>query len=471
MSSINRIFKDTAIYALAPQLPRLLNLFLLPFITPYLTPLDYGIFGLLVAYVGLVDGAKDLGFNLIITNSYFKHPRKYLFVWSRIYSFLFVWSLILLCALIPVVYLVIPSENLSFSGFVTVALAFLFPPVIFSTANSIGISYLQFQQKPMAIAAVSVFTGILSVMLTYFFIVSCGEGYKGFIYSSFIASVISYFYYQYIIWFVLKIRLKLNFSFRWVKKNLKKTWPTIPHFYTNYILTFSDRILLNLNGVSLSQIGLYSFSYNIGNNFSVLGKSVARASTPIYLRAYKLGENFKIQKLTILLQTIFLVSGLLLCLWMKELFQLLAKNPQLTSGFYLAIPIVMANTIYPVFFASISLLRYHEKTKVFWKITSIACVLNISLNILLIPVWGIEAAAFVTFLSYLYMGFSGFFVKEFRKINKDNYHELLWIGIIISTFFFGWFCRDVTVSIKFMISFFTMIPMFFVFKSYRSLPG
>ena len=49
---IKKIFGHSALYTLANNIPLLANLIILPIITPFLNREDYGIYGLLFAYLG-----------------------------------------------------------------------------------------------------------------------------------------------------------------------------------------------------------------------------------------------------------------------------------------------------------------------------------------------------------------------------------------------------------------------------------
>lgn len=452
MSSIKRLFRNTLVYAVAPQLSKILNLLILPFITSHLTATDYGIYALLAAYIGVIEGLKDLGFSLLITNAYFKQPLRYKQIWQRIYGFNFIWGIILFFLATPLVYFTIPEQDRVMNEFLILAVTALLPTAIYSSVNIFGICYFQYQERPMPIAIVSVVTGLISAIGTYFFAVELGCGYKSFIYSSFIAATVAFIFYQIVIRSLVGIKLKFEFTYKWVVRKLKKTVPTIPHFYTNYVLSISDRLILRFYEIPLSQIGAYGFAYNLANNYSMLGKAVAKASGPFYMRSYKSGDTTIILKVTAILQLIFLTGAVVLCLWMKEIFGVLANNKELSDSYYLAIPVIMANAVYPLYFASISLLRYKGITFVFWKITAVACIINVGLNLILIPFFGIEAAALVTLVSHLYMGFSGFAIKEFRDLNNVDYHEVRWLTAMLATSMIALLLRDSDFEIKSVVT-------------------
>ncbi|PKP46454.1 MAG: hypothetical protein CVT95_06975 [Bacteroidetes bacterium HGW-Bacteroidetes-12] len=61
---LKKLFSHSFLYAVGPQIPRFANLLVLPIITQYLTSLDYGVYGTLLAYTGLMQGLKSLGFDV-----------------------------------------------------------------------------------------------------------------------------------------------------------------------------------------------------------------------------------------------------------------------------------------------------------------------------------------------------------------------------------------------------------------------
>jgi O-antigen/teichoic acid export membrane protein len=69
---IKKIFKESFLYTFANHAPLLVNIFILPIITPYLTANDYGIYGLALAYTGALSALANLGFIPLFQNSFFK---------------------------------------------------------------------------------------------------------------------------------------------------------------------------------------------------------------------------------------------------------------------------------------------------------------------------------------------------------------------------------------------------------------
>ena len=81
--SIAQIFKSSFYYGVIPKISTLINVLLLPIITPYLTPYDYGIWGIISSYSGMFLAIAPLGLHMHLSNSYFEY-KKWQLVWGHI---------------------------------------------------------------------------------------------------------------------------------------------------------------------------------------------------------------------------------------------------------------------------------------------------------------------------------------------------------------------------------------------------
>ena len=113
----------------------------------------------------------------------------------------------------------------------------------------------------------------------------------------------------------------------------------------------------------------------------------------------------------------------------------------------------------PLYWASVNKLLFYEKTNKLWRISFIAGILNVLLNIIFIPLYGIYAAAITTLLSLIYMGVSPFYLKEYREMENQNYFPIFWmIGIVMLTIIV-FLLKDVSVFYKSFISL-TLLSLF-----------
>ncbi|MFV0238230.1 MAG: lipopolysaccharide biosynthesis protein, partial [Flavobacteriales bacterium] len=56
-----KLFTNSFIYGLGPQVPKVVSVLVLPFITEFLTPEDYGIYGIITAYMASLVAFSILG--------------------------------------------------------------------------------------------------------------------------------------------------------------------------------------------------------------------------------------------------------------------------------------------------------------------------------------------------------------------------------------------------------------------------
>jgi len=105
-----------------------------------------------------------------------------------------------------------------------------------------------------------------------------------------------------------------------------------------------------------------------------------------------------------------------------------------------------------MYFGSINKLFYLEKTTVLWKISFIAGVANVIMNFIFIPIFGYKVAAVTTFISLMFMGYSGYFLKDFKENCNINYYPFYWIAGTIILTILSYLIRDIALVSKMVIS-------------------
>ncbi|NOS90643.1 MAG: lipopolysaccharide biosynthesis protein, partial [Cyclobacteriaceae bacterium] len=133
------------------------------------------------------------------------------------------------------------------------------------------------------------------------------------------------------------------------------------------------------------------------------------------------------------------------------------RNESLQQSFHLGIIMVMAFNYRPMYAGANSKLLYTEKTKILWRVSFIAGVSNVAMNLVAIPIWGFEAAAYTTYISYMYMGYSGFYFKVFKEVNPVKYYPEIWLVITICATALAYGVVDLNFIIKAIITIFLLI--------------
>lgn len=426
---IKKLFSHTAIYGLAPQISKLAQFFVLPIITQDLTDVDFGVAGVMTAYTSAIAVLSILGLRVILVNSFYKSPLRYKWTWRQIYGFLTLWNIFYCVLLGALIFWVVPEEAQDDRWMIVILN--VVPIVFFGPTASIGSTYYQVKQMPLQIGLRTAVLGVLGVCLNLYFISYLKMGYMGWFWSACIVGLLSNLSYWYPL--VYKIRMSPIFNFKWrtIKNSLKISLPTVPHYYSGYLLDTSDKMIMDMLHVSTDNIGKYNVAYTVSGIVQQIGVASGMAVGPMMMERYQKGDDKGARNIIFLLQGLFLFGTFLLCIWLKEAFYLLIQNASLASMYPLGIVIIMGYNYRPMYYGANNKLFYTEKTNVIWKVTFVAGLLNVVLNFATIPIFGFQAAAYTTFVSLMFMGYVGFYLKVFKKINSANFYPLYWLSATV----------------------------------------
>lgn len=450
---LRKLLTHSTIYSLAPQAPKIASLILMPVITQHVTASDYGIYGVITSYLFFLTALKDLGFGVVFVNTFYKSPVRWKLIWRMLHGHLLLWGIFFLVITLAILAFAIPGN--ARGNYWTIALLTVIPALLFDNTNTIGSYYYRFSQQPVFVALVSVLAGITSVLVTYISIVYYNLGYLGWFIASFASSLVMFGAYFYPVYVRLKLLPIVRFRKKFITPHLRVALPMIPHNYSSYLLNSSDRVVMDLSKVNLSQIGKYNIAYSFGNYLEAFGEAIGMAVGPFYSKLYasnKADDQRSERTLTFFLMGAFLLLAFLLSLWLRELFVLLIRNEELRSAYGIGIIIIMGYSYRPMYWSAGIKLSMLEKTGLLWRISFVAGVLNVVLNIIFIAHFGIWAAAISTMVSLLYIGFSGFFLPSYRRLGGLNHYPLAWMSGIIAMTILAFLLKDVAVPLKLVVS-------------------
>jgi O-antigen/teichoic acid export membrane protein len=447
---IKKLFSHTAIYGLAPQIPKIVSLLVLPIITKDLTNIDYGVYGVITAYTAAVSVFSVLGLRLILINGFYHYPGQYKWVWRQVYGFLNLWNLFFALVLGVFICLIVPEEAIG--NRYTLALLNIIPFAFFGATSLVGMTYYQLKQKPFQIALRTSILGVLTVLLNLYLISYLKMGFMGWFWTNCIVGVLTNLSYLYPVNIKYKLSPIYNFKYRLIKKSLKVALPIIPHHYSAYLVESSDRMVMDVLNTSTGNIGKYNMAYSMGNVFSSLGIAAGYAVGPMMNEMYKKKDDLGARNLVFGLQIGFFYITFCSCIWMKEIFYLLIKNDTLNKMYYLAIIIAMSYNYRPLYLGAVNKLFYKEKTNFLWKLTLTAGLINLGLNFICIPIFGFEAAAFTTFIALMYMGYAGYYSKVFKEENTVDFYQLYWLLTTIILTIIAYYIVELNTSLKLLVS-------------------
>jgi len=466
-----KIIYKAILFTLALRFPQIVNILILPLITPFLTLKDYGVFGLISAYLIIFQILVPLGLPVVLQNTYFEKKETFNQLWANMYGLMTLFSIIMSILCCVTLYLIIPSEESS-NYFL---LAFLLSGyLILSPIETIATNFFVLKGKPYPILYRSVLTALIAGMISFYTIKILGLGYLGWFISMFSTNLILTVSYIKIFWSKFKIFPKIKIPSKREIKEYSTGFKVIPHNLSLYFFNTSDRAILDLFKINISDIGLYSQGYSIGANGMILINGIFSAFTPKIQTLYRKGDPGSLKQLREIFKMILIVTlGIIfvISLWMKEIYFFLFRNPELQIGYPIGLIILASSSFWLLYsFASIPLF-IKKKTEIVFSISLVGAITNVLLNVLFIPQYGIWAAALSTYLSYLIIGISIFFYRRYIYLLEQIFEKPLLfylmatLAIVILTII-AYLFKDATIPVKLSISVISIFSflLFFYFQ-------
>ncbi|MBU3142591.1 oligosaccharide flippase family protein [Clostridium sp. CF012] len=240
---------------------------------------------------------------------------------------------------------------------------------------------------------------LLNLMFTIVFVVLWSRGIIG-VYEGYILSNIFMFIYLMI---VKDSKYRFEMDLKMLKNMLKFSAGFIPSCMASTVLTLSDRYFLR-NYRSFGETGIYSVGYKFGMLIEPLFVSPFRQIfTPYKLQIWKeknAEEKFNAMFIKYHVMGCFVMLGI--CMYSKTMILLLSTADSIVA--YKIVPfVVISYFLYGMsIFYSLGI-ELKNKTYLDGFVMIAAGIVNIILNILLIPSMGMYGAALATAISYIVM--------------------------------------------------------------------
>jgi len=439
------VIRNVSFYTIGAMIPKVIGFFLLPIFTRYLSPTEYGIMNYTNSITIFL-----FAFTVLSLNTYLL---KYIFDYEKeedkkklignVFAFIAIINFIMLgveLALFPKIILAF-NIKVDFHPYFLLALINNFLNVF----SVVPLIIYRYKGKAINFVLVNATKSFIQVIFSLILVIHFNMGILGRYYGSLIANVIFLVIYILIIY----RNAILNLNLPQIKRGLKFSLPLVPSTFLHIIINVADRIILE-RYVPLAALGIYSVSYTLGTVLQIFVYSSYLAFEPIVFS--KIGKvDFSKTIIKIRKYYLFVIFSLsfLYVLFSKEILLIMASS-KFSSG-YKVIPIIVFATIFlseNYLFGTI--LIGIKKTKISLILNLIGAVINVIVNLLLIPVIGIYGAAISTLTSYLVMFCLFYFYlnkhmgMKFLKINKDIMSLL--IGSLLAYVFIYNFNYDINLQ-------------------------
>lgn len=456
------LFKGSAIYGITPFIPRIITVLILPIMTKYMTSADYGIIGTITSITFAVQALHDLGLRALLPNYFYKSRGHYKVMWREIYGFLSLWMILYALIQATLLYFFIPEEAESNKWLIIILSNF--STVFFGPTSTIGNMYYQLSLKPMPVAMRGLASGIITILANFVCVVYFKWGYMG----AYVGTFAGHFLVNASYWPVLNRKLGLspiyNFKWRTIKKALKVSLPTIPHYYTTYLMNSTNVVAMNYYDRSQAEIGHLTMAQNINNMFNTVINAVNQVFTPM---CYQYIREKNPKEMKRMFYTYILIAyslTFLYSLWSKEAYGILISNDELAATYRYSIILAMALNYRPLYVYSSNYFFYHEKTVQLLGITLASGLICTAFYFIMTPFWGTNAAVIGFYVGSLYYGYSGYFYSFYKE---NTVYKVKWVFALFAQILLtvvAYFVVDAILPIKIGVTLVFVIAVLVLFN-------
>ncbi|MBO8157761.1 MAG: oligosaccharide flippase family protein [Bacillaceae bacterium] len=383
----NKLLTNSILYTFGSMMTPLIGLVMLPVYTENLTPSEYGIMTTVQTLVGLLQLLLLLSLHGAVTRLFYdflNEPEKQKEYLGTIFIFVVFFSTIMSIILILFFQ---PFGSLLFKQIPVYPFYFILIGLSWVTSLlSLPLALFRAQEKAGLFVLINLLKAIAIMTLMVYFLIFKGHGVESVLLSQFFIIMILV-----VITFVKSFKyLKLSFNLTYLKDSLNFSLPLIPHVASAWIISSSDRIILE-KYIEIEQLGVYSLAVQVAMVLSIFFQSVNNALVPRYTRLRKEGNEGQAKKLLNVFSIVILLFGVA-----AIPLAMLAIQFFTTKAYYGAIGLlpllIIGQIIKGYYYIPVAKLFYVKKTKAIASSSSVAALTNVAINILAIPFIGIYGA-------------------------------------------------------------------------------
>ena len=396
---LRRLATTGAAYTAASILSKVIAVALLPLYTRYLTTEDYGAAEILFAAVVTASIIVRLGLIEAILRFYYlpdEDPKR---VVSSTFAGLF-WlstlgALVALPFAAPLSELLLPNPE-KLGGSATELVRIAIGGLWVLTMWEFMLTLFRLEERARAFFVTTLLSVVTAIALTVVLVVGRDEGARGLLLGSYASGAA----------FVIVLialqwrRLSLRFDPALLRRLFRFGLPTMPAEVSLYALNFVDRLII-VRSLGLAEAGLYSLGVKFAQAVNVLVRGFQLAWPPL---AYSIRDDDEARHTYATVVTLFVagcafvVAGM--WLFSRWIVRALAA-PKFFDSYEVIGLIAAAVTLYALYLVLVVILGRTGRTEFNLPAAIAALVVNVALNLLLVPQLEIVGAALALVASYL----------------------------------------------------------------------
>jgi O-antigen/teichoic acid export membrane protein len=404
-----KIFKSVSVFAAASIITSGISFLLLPVLTKYLSKEDYGILSLFNASTRFFSILISLGVTSILMTKIFKNDKLSLSSYFKTYYFL----ILLNCFIVSVFTVIsllflddffgIPKKIALFIPLISIGLLFY----------ELILSLMIYKRQPLKYAVTSLSKFGLEIILTLFFVVVLFYNWEGRVGALIIAiifvNVISLGY--------LKKEKLLNGKFDVIKLKEMVLFgaPFLMFEFSTIVLNLSDRFFIE-HFLGLSETGIYSIGSLVGSLVLIGVNALTNVFRPIiYVKTRNYAqEKPSLRKISIQYLISLLIIALFLVVFVKKIIFLYFIDAKFYASQEIVWTIACGFFFWGLHSFYLSYFIFEKQTKTIFIVSILSISLNLALNYILIPKFGIIGAGYATLATYFLGGIIVYLLFHFK---------------------------------------------------------
>ena len=394
---LRRLGKHSVIYGLGGLVSRILAVILLPLYTRFLTPADYGKVETLIALTTVIGIVLRMGISSAFFRFYFDSPEP---AARRLVLRTSFWFTMGMATLGLAVGLALSGEisqrlfgSSDSSELVMAAFVGLWAGMNYEQLTSL----FRVEERSVAFVSASLTNILVTVGATLLLVVVLDKGPIGVIVGNFTGTLLVYA----ILIGYRREQLGLQFDRHLLREMNRFGIPLVPTALFLWITNFSDRLFL-VHLADTTEVGLYSVGVRIASAL-VLLLTAFRLAWPAF--AYSIEDDREAKRA----YSYVLTYLLFVCCWLSValgvlapwLVDLLAPKHSFHRAADAVALLAFAATAYAGYTVVAIGIGRARQTQFNWIVAGAAAAINIALNIILIPPYGMIGAAISTVAAYL----------------------------------------------------------------------
>ncbi len=421
IQDIKNTLKQSAIYGLSRISTKLIAFILLPLLTLNFTVSEYGIYVLTESLWQILWAVFLFGFESGVIRWYLEitdNTRKKRFLFS-VSLFLLIFNLVLVCIIyafsLPISLVVFDKTGYSnlivFSSLIAVVETFSF--IVFLL--------LRIEEKAKAYSILAVLSTLISLLLQIYFLQYTSYKLEG----VFAAKIIAPLAILMILLPYFIKHIKIGFESELLKGLLKYSFPIMTASLVITLLNQVSRYILG-NLTNLDDVGIFGLASNISGliNFLIVSPfTLAFAVLSWKKLSDSNAKRFFTKTTTYLFFGVIFIS-LIIVLFTPNLIKIFTLRTEYWIASKYVPWIILSMPFYGIHFIGVFSFYVTKKTKYVFYSYTIALIVNVALNFLLIPAFGIYGASIANVISfvvlvviiYIYSKQNYFFEYEWSKI-------------------------------------------------------